>query len=94
MQTRTFGFTAIAALISLGIGFTLSRRLISPLQNLASTTSQIAEGNLAVRANVRASVGRLQQGSPVLERLIEKDGLLVVGAEYSLVGGDVEFFDL
>jgi len=53
MQTRTFGFTAIAALISLGLGFTLSRRLITPLQNLASTTSQIAEGNLAVRANVR-----------------------------------------
>jgi len=53
MQTRTFGFTAVAALISLGIGFTLSRRLISPLQNLASTTSQIAEGNLAVRATVR-----------------------------------------
>jgi len=53
MQTRTFGFTAIAALISLGIGFTLSRRLIMPLQNLASTTSQIAEGNLAVRATVR-----------------------------------------
>jgi HD-GYP domain-containing protein (c-di-GMP phosphodiesterase class II) len=53
MQTRTLGFTAIAALISLGIGFTLSRRLIIPLQNLASTTSQIAEGNLAVRASVR-----------------------------------------
>jgi HD-GYP domain-containing protein (c-di-GMP phosphodiesterase class II) len=53
MQTRTFWSTAIATLISLGIGFTLSRRLISPLQNLASTTSQIAEGNLAVRATVR-----------------------------------------
>jgi HD-GYP domain-containing protein (c-di-GMP phosphodiesterase class II) len=53
MQTRTLGFTAIAALISLGLGFTLSRRLIIPLQNLASTTSQIAEGNLAVRASVR-----------------------------------------
>jgi putative nucleotidyltransferase with HDIG domain len=53
MQTRTLGFTAIAALISLGIGFTLSRRLIIPLQNLASTTSQLAEGNLAVRASVR-----------------------------------------
>jgi putative nucleotidyltransferase with HDIG domain len=52
MQTRTLGLTAIAALISLGIGFTLSRRLINPLQNLASTTSQIAEGNLAVRASV------------------------------------------
>lgn len=53
MQTRTLGFTAVAALISLGIGFTLSRRLIIPLQNLASTTSQLAEGNLAVRASVR-----------------------------------------
>jgi len=53
MQARTFWSTAIATLISLGIGFTLSRRLISPLQNLASTTSQIAEGNLAVRATVR-----------------------------------------
>jgi putative nucleotidyltransferase with HDIG domain len=53
MQTRTLGFTAIAALISLGIGFTLSRRLIIPLQNLASTTSQLADGNLAVRASVR-----------------------------------------
>jgi HD-GYP domain-containing protein (c-di-GMP phosphodiesterase class II) len=53
MQARTFWSTAIAALISLGIGFTLSRRLINPLQNLASTTSQIAEGNLAVRATVR-----------------------------------------
>ena len=53
MQSRTFWSTAIAALVSLGIGFTLSRRLINPLQNLASTTSQIAEGNLAVRATVR-----------------------------------------
>ena len=53
MQTRTLGLTAIAALIALGIGFTLSRRLIIPLQSLASTTSQIAEGNLAVRATVR-----------------------------------------
>ncbi len=53
MQARTFWSTAIAALVALGIGFVLSRRLINPLQNLASTTSQIAEGNLAVRATVR-----------------------------------------
>jgi HD-GYP domain-containing protein (c-di-GMP phosphodiesterase class II) len=52
MQTRTFWSTAIAALVALGIGSVLSRRLINPLQNLASTTSQIAEGNLAVRATV------------------------------------------
>jgi len=47
----------------------------------------------AVRANIRASVDRLRQGSWVLEDLIEKDELLVVGGEYSLETGIVEFFD-
>jgi carbonic anhydrase len=46
----------------------------------------------AVRANVRASVNQLQHGSAILERLIAEDGLLVVGAEYSLETGRVEFF--
>jgi carbonic anhydrase len=48
--------------------------------------------NSAVRANVRASVNQLQHGSAILERLIADDGLLVVGAEYSLETGRVEFF--
>lgn len=48
----------------------------------------------AVRANIRASVNQLRHGSGVLERLIEKDGLLVVGAEYSLETGVVSFFDV
>jgi len=47
----------------------------------------------AVRANIRASVSQLQHGSPILEELIEGEGLLVVGAEYSLETGVVEFFD-
>jgi len=47
----------------------------------------------AVRANIRASVDHLRHGSEILERLTEKDGLLVVGAEYSLDTGLVEFFD-
>ena len=47
----------------------------------------------AVRANIRASVNQLRHGSEILERLIETDGLLVVGAEYSLETGVVEFFD-
>ena len=47
----------------------------------------------AVRSNVRASCNQLPHGSQVLERLIEKDGLCVVGAEYSLETGVVEFFD-
>ena len=47
----------------------------------------------AVRANIRASVDHLRHGSEVLEQLIERDGLLVVGAEYSLETGLVDFFD-
>ena len=47
----------------------------------------------AVRANVRASANQLRHGSDVLEQLIEHDGLRVVGAEYSLETGIVEFFD-
>lgn len=48
---------------------------------------------LAVRANIRASVDHLRHGSEIIERLIQKDGLLVVGAEYSLETGVVDFFD-
>ncbi len=47
----------------------------------------------AVRANVGVSVSHLRYGSDVLERLIQGDGLVVVGAEYSLETGEVEFFD-
>ena len=47
----------------------------------------------AVRANIRASVKHLRHGSEIIESLIEKDGLLVVGAEYSLETGVVDFFD-
>ncbi|HXB56721.1 MAG TPA: carbonic anhydrase [Vicinamibacteria bacterium] len=47
----------------------------------------------AVRANVRASANQLRHGSETLERLIEQDGLLVVGAEYSLESGTVDVFD-
>jgi carbonic anhydrase len=47
----------------------------------------------AVRANVRASADHLRHGSQVIETLIQTEGLLVVGAEYSLETGIVDFFD-
>jgi carbonic anhydrase len=47
----------------------------------------------AVRSNIRASVDHLRHGSQVLEQLIQDEGLLVVGAEYSLESGRVEFLD-
>jgi carbonic anhydrase len=47
----------------------------------------------AARANVRSSVNQLRHGSEILEQLVRSDGLLVVGAEYSLESGVVDFFD-
>jgi carbonic anhydrase len=47
----------------------------------------------AVRANIRASANHLRHGSHVLEQLIQEEDLLVVGAEYSLESGVVDFFD-
>ena len=47
----------------------------------------------AVRANIRESARHLRHGSEILEELIQKDGLLVVSAEYSLETGVVEFLD-
>jgi len=47
----------------------------------------------AIRANIRASADHLRHGSAILEQLIEKEGLRVVGAEYSLETGVVDFFD-
>jgi carbonic anhydrase len=47
----------------------------------------------AVQANIRASVDHLRRGSPILENLIQNDGLLIIGAEYSLETGAVEFLD-
>jgi carbonic anhydrase len=50
----------------------------------------VSEG---VRANVRASADHLRHGSALLEKLIRSNGLLIVGAVYSLETGVVEFFD-
>ena len=47
----------------------------------------------AVRSNVRASANHLRHGSEILEPLIQVGRLLVVGAEYSLETGIVDFFD-
>jgi carbonic anhydrase len=68
------------------------RPSVEPL--LATTAGLPPEALLAhaVRANVRAAAHHMRHGSEVLERLVE-DGLLIVGAEYCLETGVVEFFD-
>lgn len=47
----------------------------------------------AVRSNVRRTAEALRHGSAILEQQIAHDGLRVVGAEYALETGHVEFFD-
>lgn len=47
----------------------------------------------AVRNNIRMSVNQLRRGSEILENLVENEGLRIVGAEYSLETGVVEFLE-
>ena len=75
------------------------RSIVDRIRPSVSTLLATAEGRdrdelvrQAVRANIRASVDHLRHGSEVLEQL-GGEGLLVVGAEYSLETGLVDFFD-
>ena len=47
----------------------------------------------AMRLNVMASAAHLRSDSEILARLIADDGLLIVGAEYDVETGLVDFFD-
>ena len=74
----------------------ITDRVRPSVEALVRTTGMLDREALlreAIRANVRASVEHLQHGSELLENLIRNDGLVVVGAEYSLETGAVEFFD-
>jgi len=46
----------------------------------------------AVRANVRAAADDLRRGSQVLKSLVARGGVAIVGAEYDLRSGVVDFF--
>ena len=69
------------------------RPSVEPLLATPLRDDTQALASVAVRANVRASATNLRHGSEILEQLIERDELLVVGAEYSLETGVVEFFE-
>jgi carbonic anhydrase len=69
------------------------RPSVEPLLATPLRDDPQALASVAVRANVRTSATNLRHGSDILEQLIEHDELLVVGAEYSLETGIVEFFE-
>lgn len=69
------------------------RPAIEPLVTTSNVDDPKQLMSQAVRANICASANHLRNGSQILEELIQKDDLLVVGAEYSLETGSVDFFD-
>ena len=69
------------------------RPSVEPLLGTALGLEPEALVSHAIRANIRAAADHLRHGSEVLERLAERDGLLIVGAEYCLETGVVDFFD-
>lgn len=71
-------------------------RIRPSIEGLLSTgikCDRSALSRQAVRANVRVSANQLRHGSKIIEDLVHNSGLAVVGAEYSLESGVVEFFD-
>jgi len=87
----------------LGKATTESRNLRSIVDRVRPSVESVLAGRRtedysvlmrdSVRANVRASTNHLRHGSELLERMIRENGLRVVGAEYSLDTGVVDFFD-
>jgi carbonic anhydrase len=69
------------------------RRSIEPLVSTELARDPVRLRREAMRANVRASVTHLRHSSEIIERLVEHEGLLVVGAELELTTGEVGFFD-
>jgi carbonic anhydrase len=45
----------------------------------------------ATRINVRMAVQHLRHGTPAIERLVTHEGMMVIGSEYDLESGRVEF---
>jgi carbonic anhydrase len=66
---------------------------VSPLMHTELAKNRPALLRAATRANVAASASHLRHGSRSLEELILQRGLVVVGAEYDLETGVVDFFD-
>jgi len=72
--------------------FDFVRPSVEPLMGVGMTSGREAVESRGVRDNVSNSA-RILRSSPVLAGLAESEGLMVVGAVYSLETGEVEFFD-
>lgn len=69
------------------------RPVVAPLVELGTGMSREALMRAGVRANIRASVDAIRRGTTLLEGMVTSGQMLVVGAEYDLVTGQVELLD-
>lgn len=69
------------------------RPAVAPLISTSLANNPEELEHTAMRANIMASANLLQHGSEILENLIEREGLVVVGAEYDMETGIVTFLD-
>ena len=69
------------------------RPAVEPLSEIRTdlTHEQLLER--AIRSNIRMSVNQLRHGSSFLEEIHDSGSLWIVGAEYSLESGEVDFFE-
>ena len=69
------------------------RPAVEPLSEIRTdlTPEQLLER--AIRSNIRMSVNQLRHGSSFLEKIHDSGSLWIVGAEYSLESGEVDFFE-
>jgi carbonic anhydrase len=98
-HTGCGGITATLNAIATGQGpesknlRAITDRITPHIEAIARRGSGPETHREAVRANVRASVDHLRHGSQILEELVMKGRVKVVGSEYELETGRVTFFD-
>ncbi len=69
------------------------RPSVEPLLDVGDPDDQQGLIRRAVRANIATSVANLRHGSEILETLVESEKLMIVGAEYCLETGVVDFIE-
>lgn len=66
---------------------------VEGLMNTNLKNDPVALAEEAIRANVRVSANQLRHGSEIIESRVRSGELMIVGAEYDLERGIVDFFD-
>jgi hypothetical protein len=64
-------------------------RFASKVISIEATLEAVARA--ATRIDVRMAVDHLRHGTPAIERLVTREGMMVIGSEYDLESGRVEF---